>query len=192
MRTLKSIIDEVDVLVPNPIDVANKVIWLNSINKEFFEFVKIPTLHTFVTTSSAADYTVPADIRSRNVDQLLVGGSFYRSAQYEDVNPGHNQWVLDEATKKLQLIPTPTTAGLRGMIRYSKTSSTIFSATTLTVTPDAPEEYHDAYVLGLCERVAKAMNDVALANNYGRNYRERLLSAQQTFGASTQTGSAAE
>ena len=182
MRTLQSIIEETDALVPNPFDATKKIMWLNAINKEFFEVVKIPTIHGFFTEVGKSTYTIPADIKARNVDQLKVGGSFYIGAQYEDVNPGHNQWLLDENTKILQLIPAPYVAGLSATVRYAKKWSTTFTTSNLTVTPDAPEEYQDLYVYGLCERVAKAMNDVTLANNYGADYRIGLLSAQQTYG----------
>ena len=191
MRTLKSIIEETDTLVPNPFDAERKIGWLNAINKEFFEFVKIPTVHVFFTEVGRAVYPIPADIKARNVDQLKVGGAFYVGEQYEDVNPGHNQWFLDEVAGILQLIPPPYVNGMRSTIRYAKMWSTTFLANNLTVSPDAPEEYQDLYVAGLCERVAKAMNDVTLANHYSVDYRGQLLSAQQTYGM-TPTGGVTE
>lgn len=188
MRTLKSIIEEVDALVPNVFDETKKTTWLNAINKEFFEIVKIPIVHVFFTDSGKSLYTIPDNIKPRNVDQVKVGGSFYRSGQYEDVNPGHNQWMIDDAAKTIHLIPAPYVDGLRATIRYAEVWRTTFQASDLTVSPDAPEEYHDIYVYGLCERVAKAMNDVTIANNYGSDYRERLASAQQAYGMAPNGG----
>ena len=192
MRTLQNIIEEVDSLVPNPFDNNKKIMWLNAINKEFFEFVKIPAVITLFTEAGRSVYPVPPDLHSRNVDQVQVGGAFYRNARYEDVNPEHNQWLADEKKKEIQLIPPPYVHGLRIAIRYAASWKSTFTTSGLTSSPDAPEEYHDAYVYGLCERVAKAMNDVTMANNYGSDYREAILSAQQTYGMTPVTSGGVE
>ena len=51
----------------------------------------------------------------------------------------------------------------------------------LSATPDAPSEFHWTYILALCERIAKAMNDVPLANNYANDYRGQLSVAQESY-----------
>lgn len=182
MLTLQEIINEVDTLVPNTIENAKKVTWLNAINNEFFEVVKIPTIHQFTVSVGTSEYTLPNDVRSKNVVRVQIDSAYHLSMQYEQVNPGHNFWSMDDVTRKLQLNPTPSVAGKVGIVTYNKIGTTTFTTTNLTVKPDAPEEYHWIYVLGLSEQVAKAMNDVTLANNYGNDFREHLVIAQQNYG----------
>ncbi len=182
MLTVQEAINEVDALVPNTFDVPKKVGWLNTLNKEFFEVVQIPAIHQFVTTAGQSTYPVNTKIMSHKVDSVRVGSSFYESMQYEDVQPGHNHWIIDDAIQELSLYPPSAITGERGVLKYTKLSATTFTTGSLTAVLEAPKEYHWAYVLGLAERVAKAMNDVTLANNYGNDYRSQLLLAQQNFG----------
>lgn len=182
MLTIKEILAEVDKLVPNPFAEKDKVVWLNEINKEFFEFVKIPKVHQFVTIAGKNNYTVPAEMKSQNVERVQVNHSLYESMQYEVVEPGHNFWILEDSVKELLLNPKPSISHMVGIVKYSKSAVQTFLPSNLTVTPEAPEEYHNTYVLGLCERVAKGMNDVTLANNYGSDYRSSISIAQQNYG----------
>lgn len=183
MLTVQQIINEVDALVPNTFDIGKKITWINELNREFFEIVKIPAVHKFVTANSQTPYIMPNGVRSYNVDRVLINLTIYKSMQHEEANPGHSYWLLDDATKELSLNPRPSIAGEVGLVRYSQMSKTTFLTTNLTAPPDAPEEYHWTYVLGLAERVAKGMNDVTLANNYGNDYRAQLVIAQQNYNA---------
>lgn len=181
MLTLTQIIGEVDALVPNPFDAAKKVLWLNELNKEFFEVVQIPAIHQFATVAGQRVYDIDPKIRSNKVDVLRIENTFYQSMQYEDVGPGHNFWNIDDDVNELHLNPPIHMDGQIGVLKYTKTAVTTFETSALTVTPDAPSEYHWIYVLGLCERAAKGMNDVSLANNYASDYRNQLSLAQQNF-----------
>lgn len=181
MLTLTQIIEEVDALVPNSFDVDKKILWLNELNKEFFEVVQIPLIHQFASVAGKKVYSIDPKIRSNKVDAVRVAQTFYQSMQYEDVGPGHNFWVIDDETQELILEPVTPIDGQLGVVKYTKVPQTTFVKTELTVTPDAPPEYHWVYVLGMCERTAKAMNDVSLANNYAVDYRNQLSLAQQNF-----------
>lgn len=186
MLTIQQVVNEVDTLVPNPFDPTNKVTWLNEINREFFEVVKIPAVYQFVTTAGVDLYTIPNTIKSRNIERVQTNQSLFKSMQHDDINPGHNFWLVEDTSLKLH--PSPSLTGEIGIIKYFQSSKTTFLASDLSVKPDAPEEYHWAYVLGLAERVAKAMNDVSLANNYGNDYRAQLSLAQQNYATSQQGG----
>lgn len=180
MLTIEKIIEEADLRVPNAFSTPDKVDWLNEVNREFFDVVKIPALASFTTEAATADYPLENDVRSKNITKVMVGNSIYRSMLYEDVNPGHNYFTFDDVAGAITLEPQPAT-GKKGIATYNKIGTTNFISTTLTVNPDAPEEYHWLYILGLCERMAKAMNDVTLANNYANDYRNNLMLAQQNF-----------
>lgn len=177
--TLTQIIAEADVRVPNMFDAAQKVNWLNEINNEFFDAVKIPVVTTFTSNGSGA-YPMPSSVQSKNVDLVMIGTQFYTSMQYDIPLPGRNYWNLNDSNNSLAVVPD-SIAGDAGIVRYYQKPVTTFLASALTAAPDAPAEYHWLYILGLCERIGKAMDDVGKANNYANDYRNGLLLAQQSF-----------
>lgn len=180
MLSIQQIINEADVRVPNPFDAAQKVTWLNEVNNEFFDIVRIPKVHRFLIVGGTDIYTVPPTVKSHTVEIIRSESNFYESLQYETVSPGRNNWSLDDDTNKLFLSPRPMIDG-EGVIIYRKEATTVFLVSNLSARPDAPNNYHYAYILGLCERIAKAMNDVTLANNYAIDYRNQLALAQETY-----------
>lgn len=177
--TLSTIIAEADARVPNSFNDAQKTSWLNEVNNQFFDVVKIPAVYVF-TSSSLGSYVLPATVRSKNVDLVTVGTRRYTSAQYENVSPGRNYWTLDDANQTLSISPDPV-SGDKGMVRYRKIPTTTFVSTALTATPDAPDEYHWLYILGLCERIANALDDIPRASNYGQQYAAQLTVAQANY-----------
>lgn len=177
---LTSIIAEADVRVPNSFDNAQKVSWLNEINNEFFDAVKIPKTAVFSTVSGTATVTLPTDVRGKNIERVNIGKGVYPSFLYEDVPPGRGYHTFDDVGKILTIVPTPT-AVLSGIVKYYQISTTTFISTTLTAIPDAPAEYHWVYILGLCERIANALDDIPRASNYGQQYRGQLAMAQANY-----------
>jgi hypothetical protein len=176
---LQVIIDEADIRVPNAFPADQKVDWLNEIHNEFFDIVKIPKATTVTTDGIAVQFTVPTDVRGKNVRKVIVGSNFYRSMIYEDITAAFNYYTIDDATAKINFTPKPP-AGT-AVIVYDQMNTTSFVVGTLTATPDCPVEYHWIFVLGLATRIAKAMNDVNLANNYENDYKNALSVAQQNY-----------
>lgn len=176
---LQQIIDEADIRVPNAFPADQKIDWLNEVNYEFFDVVKIPKTASVVTDGTATQFTVPTDVREKNVRKVVVGSNFYRSMIYEDITASMNYYTIDETNNKIIFTPKPPAGN--AVIVYDKMGVTPFVSTNLTVAPDAPIEYHWLYVLGLSVRIAKANNDVVLANNYENDYKNNLMVAQQNF-----------
>lgn len=181
--SLQQIIDEADVLVPNSINVDNKIKWLNEINVGFFEVVKIPKIIFFNTVANQSIVTLTGQqLAMRNIDRVMVGSSIYRSLQLEDVSAGNYGYVFDEPNS-LTLDPAPSSV-VKGYVRSMQSATRTFTAVSPapgTQFPEAPEAYHEIYVLGLAEKIAKAQDDVVKANNYGADYRAKLLIAQQNY-----------
>lgn len=176
-----TIISEADVRVPNGFDNTQKVTWLNEINNEFFDVVKIPKSFSFTTTQGAAALVVtPTDIRGKNIDKLHIGKNIFPSFLYQDVQPGRGYHTFDDATRTVTIVPTPTVP-LPGIIKYFQISTTTFVTSNLTGVPDAPAEYHWVYILGLAEKIAAAMDDIARSSNYGQQYRAQLAVAQANY-----------
>lgn len=177
---LSAIIAEADIRVPNSISTPTKIDYLNEVNQEFFSVVKIPMAFLFSGIAGTADYIASANVRGKNIDLVMVGTSQYMSLQYDDVVPGRSFWVFNDSTATLTLTPAPI-AAVQGVARYYQMPTTTFVSTTLTVSPDAPPEYHHLYVLGLAAKIAKAIPDVTLGNNYQQEYETQLQIAMQNY-----------
>lgn len=178
--TLQQIIEQADVRVPNVFTAADKVNWLNEVNKDFFDMVKIPLVHTFTTVTNQSDYPLPNDVRGKNISIVKIGNGLYSSLLTDAPIPSMNYWTFNDTNNTLTLTPTPYRP-VESFVRYYRIGTTEFVSTVLSVNPDAPPEYHHIYTLGLCERMAKAMNDGALAANYANDYRGSLMVAQQNY-----------
>lgn len=176
---LTTIIEEADIRVPNVFTPAQKVDWLNEVNYEFFDIVKIPKTAIVLTDGTSGTFPVPSDLREKNVRKVVVGSSFYRSMKYEDINTAFNYFTVDDSAHQVTLSPKPP-AGTAVMV-YDQMSVNPFISTNLDAEPDAPVEYHWIYILGLAVRIAKAMNDVTLAANYENDYKGNLSVAQQNY-----------
>lgn len=178
MLTIQQIINESDTHLPNVFETAQKVMWLNEVNNEFFESVKIPRTLFFDVWEGDDTYVV--DVKPKNIDKVVVGATEHLPFNYNDVRAGRCYWSYEDATKTMRLNPEPT-ADEKAIVRYYQSPHTAFLTSNLTASPDAPEEYHWLYILGLCERMAKAMNDFARAANYGSDFRNQLVVAQQQY-----------
>lgn len=180
--TIEEIIDEADVRVPNAFSEQEKIDWLNHINYDFFESVKIPKVVVLTSVVDVTDYDVDAsdNCRERNITRVNAGNEFYQSMAYVEVNPKNNYFTFEDSTNTLSLYPAPPLSDQDIIVRFNKVAGTTFTSVNKgSDTPDAPEEYHSVYILGLCEHIAKAMNDTVLGNNYANDYRGILAIAQQ-------------
>lgn len=180
--TTAQIIADADGRVPNGVSLADKVSWLNYINQEFHEAVRIPATETKVASPSANTYAFTGAIRERNITHVRVGAQRYESLNYNpEAAAGRNNFVFDDATGVLTLSPGPG-ATAQIVLGYYRVGTTMLpGANIATDKPDAPAEYHWVYVLGLCERLAKANQDVELANGYAADYQSGILLAQRAY-----------
>jgi len=146
------IIADADIRVPNVFDVNQKLTWLNEVNNEFCEVVKIPATETFTTAANQDSYQLSDSIRTRNIVDVVVGTERFRSLLFDEaLRPGMNYYDFDETNRALKLIPAPRKNNLVGLVRYYKVPGVSFTSSNYTTTePDSPREYHWVYVLGLC------------------------------------------
>jgi hypothetical protein len=155
--------DEADEIVPNEYGTPMKTSWLNDINQDFFNVVKIPKIAKFTTTTSAT-YTLSSDVREKNIDLVNVGLLRYKSFARDDVPPLHNGYYFDDSTYVITLSPPPYMAGLESIVRFRRRATSTFLSSNLAASPDAPEEYHWTYVPALCEYICLAMDDPKAAS----------------------------
>ncbi|KQY87080.1 hypothetical protein ASD24_26760 [Paenibacillus sp. Root52] len=179
---INDIISEANMLVPNDVPVADKVIWLNALNQDFFNVVKIPKITKFECSSGREDYTLPADVRQKNIDLVMIGMFPYMSLDRDEVTPAQNAYAFDDTTKTLSLFPAPY-SNLKGFLRYRRIATTTFLSSTLTAVPDAPEEYHWTFIPALASMLANSQDDTAKAAHYTNEYRAAWNTAAQNYQA---------
>ncbi|MDQ6418670.1 hypothetical protein RB620_04385 [Paenibacillus sp. LHD-117] len=181
MLTLQQIIDEADLLVPNTVDPPDKVTQLNAINREFFNVIKIPKIVRFAGVLGQSDYTLPTDVREKNIDLVEVGLLKYRNLMSDEINPTQNNWSYDDNSKVMTLSPAPYQNGLPGIVRHHRFATTTFLSGNLTAIPDAPEEYHWTYVPALCTWLALTQEDASKAAIYEAQYKSAWNVAAQNY-----------
>ncbi|MEK4185669.1 phage adaptor protein [Paenibacillus sp. FSL L8-0494] len=167
---ISEIISEADLLVPNEVPTADKVMWLNALNQDFFNVVKIPRVISFTPVVDQATYTLSTEIRLKNIDLLTVGLIKYKELLPTAPNPLQNTYTFDDSTHTLTLRPAPYSSGLQGVLRYSRIATTNFTASDLSAVPEAPEEYHFSYYIGLASYIANAMDDMNKGSFYEAQY----------------------
>jgi len=174
------IIGEADLLVPNEVPAADKLIWINAINQDFFNVVKIPKIAKFSTTAAMQDYILSDDVRSKNIDLVMVGMFRYMSLDREAVTPAQNAYSFDDSSRTLTLYPAPYSV-LQGVLRYRRIATTAFTSSNLLASPDAPEEYHWTYVPALAAHLANSQDDSVKAANYENEYKAAWNVAAQNY-----------
>lgn len=187
--TLQQIMDEALSLLQHEYSTATQVSWLNNVNSDFFNVVKIPQTVIFTSISGQKLYTLTGtELREKNMDKVIVGRLKFDSLNYQDVQPVHNWFTFNDTTKALTLSSAPSSSGVQGLVRYHRFATTTFTTVGVaTQTPDAPSEYHYIFVLGLCQYIAEAQNDIEQASNFGQQYRQALNVASQNYQGREQT-----
>lgn len=176
MLTLQQIIDESDALTPNSIPVADKIVYLNSVNADFFTEVKLPNFWRSAAMAGTDTYQMPTDTRLKNIDYVQVGPLLYDNAG-RTKTPTFNSFTFDDSSQKITLDPAPYAAGVPIFVRYFRIATTTFVSSVLTAQPDAPPEYHWTYIYALAAWLAHAMDDPVKAKNYEDQYRAAWASA---------------
>lgn len=179
---INDIISEANMLVPNDVPVADKVIWLNALNQDFFNVVKIPKIAKFDCKAGQEEYVLLADVRQKNIDLVMIGMFPYKSLDRDDVTPAQNAYAFDDTSKTLSLFPAPY-GNLKGFLRYQRIATTPFTASTLTAVPDAPEEYHWTFIPALSSMLANSQDDMTKAANYENQYKAAWNVAAQNYQA---------
>ncbi|MFW5438119.1 hypothetical protein [Paenibacillus apiarius] len=178
---LQQIVNEADILVPNEVPIADKVMWLNAVNGDFFNVVKIPKVAWFDSVAGLNVYTLAVDIRQKNIDMVMVGIIQYRSIQKDAVSPLQNAYTFDEESNTLVLTPAPYQSDQQGILRYRRIGTTTFTSTNLNASPDAPEEYHWTFIPALAAYLANSQDDSVKAANYEDQYKSAWNVAAQNY-----------
>ncbi|OME12779.1 phage adaptor protein [Paenibacillus odorifer] len=185
---INEIISEADMLVPNEVPTADKVMWLNALNQDFFNVVKIPRVISLIPVVDQATYTLSTEVRLKNIDLLTVGLIKYKELLPTAPNPLQNTYTFDDSTHTLTLRPAPYSSGLQGVLRYSRIATTNFTASNLSAVPEAPEEYHFSFYIGLASYIAYAMDDLTKGTKYEAQYLKVWNTAGEQYAGGNANG----
>lgn len=177
---IQEIINEADNLVPNNVDSSQKIVWLNAINQDFFNVVKIPVTKSMDAIKNQSTYVIDDNIREKNIFNVRVGHFFYRSINYTTDFINDTGYMLDDDIHTLTLLPAPYTNG-QLLIGYFKIGKTTYTTNDTTKSPDAPTEYHWTYIPALAAYLAKTEDDAIKASNYETEYKSAWNVAAQNY-----------
>lgn len=177
---LQEIIAEADILVPNSVPITQKIMFLNNVESDFYNVVKIPKTVTFDVTAGQSTFSIPADVRSKNVDRVSVGSFWYNNLDYMELGATDAYFDVDDDTNTITLQPEAYYTG-KGLIRYRKYGVPNFVSSNLNASPSAPPEYHYTYAVALASYLAHTQDDGIKAANYESQYKSAWNVAAQNY-----------
>jgi hypothetical protein len=178
---INQIIEEANLLVPNELSIADKVMFLNQINQDFFNVVKIPYPLYFPTFKGQQTYVINDVVRAKNIDAVHVGVLKYRELRADTTNPLQNTYVFNDYENTITLNPPPYQDGLQGFMRYFYISVIPFSALEVNAVPESPSEYHWTYAVALASYIAHTQDDAVKASHYENQYKSACNVAAQNY-----------
>lgn len=183
--TLRQIVDEADINVPNVFTDAQKVQWLDQLQRQLYrEFTLPEQVEQLETVTGVFFYSLPSYIIPNRIKSVVLTDADGDNPQKYDYAMGHETVrdyiyiVLETATEtKIGIHPRPTESGRLIFITFEDGPNTL-SASDMTTVPRFFPDYHGLLVDGLSRTIAQKMNDVARANNYDANFQEALEKAK--------------
>jgi hypothetical protein len=191
MPTTVQILADIDARLPNSFTEAQKLAWLNDIQRKIAKYLEVEQTYDFVASSSM-EYSMSTNIRVENIKHVYTGDSTkiadicsttvwteHDFAGSEDEMSGYKYYVPDiphynstGTSTSLCLYPESTEVRVARM--YYNTLLTDLTRASAGYTPLWNSEWHDILKYGVMEIIAKAGNnpDIDLANNYRYEYNE--------------------
>lgn len=180
---LYEILDDADGRITNISLRHEKIRWLNQIQRKVFRTINIPSSANIKTVDGQKLYALATDFPTDRIYRLTVDSVEYPYRRLDQATVAYFYYIL---LTQLGLEPAPSEDDLDIWIFYNKrpvdlcdnlTDAQIDALTDVAlqaVTPELPVDYHELYVFALCEKIAKAKEDVTLANNYVSDYNKLL------------------
>lgn len=180
---LLEILQDTDGRVANVLARSEKVRWLNQIQRRVFRNVNIPMTLYLETIAGQTVYPLDPDFPTDRIYRVTVDNVEYPYRRLDQPQGRRFYYLL---LNHLAIEPMPMEDGLGIWVFYNKRPLELLDGLTTAeiealtdeelqeVIPELPVDYHELYVLGLCEKIAKAKEDVPLANNYVGDFNKLL------------------
>ena len=197
MPSVNSIISDIDTRYPKAelFTHAQKVGWMNDLQKKIYKDGPVEAVYDFVASSSAS-YGLSTSMRIDNIKRFLVSDatsiatitstSLWQEYSYAGPNdglsgyryyrPDREEYPTTAPSSQISLYPFSTSVRV-ARLYYDKIPATIpTSSSDGAFVPQIDEEYHDIYKYGVMEVVAKSGDypDVEMANNFRSDFLEEL------------------
>lgn len=185
MPTLQQLLTDIDLRMPNSFTQANKIDWLNEVQREVFRELGIQDILEFDTVANMPFYDLTdlaQNIEFEMIKSLTVDNTNYDPADLnQEAKYNIFYKVLDynnSETPKIGIYPTPTKSDLKIRIFYER-RPTLLTASALTAVPDLKEDYQSILKYGVWIIIAESMDDITKANNYTLKYNAELKRIKQ-------------
>lgn len=177
--TLQEILEDADSIAPNAYTNAQKVRWLNQIQRQLFRHYPLPEqLFELQIVPDVQFYPLPENCPEDRITSIVIDNQEYRFAVNDQPAPGRF-WTM--VAGQIFIHPKPTVE-MTGIITCEPRYVAL-SESNLNAVPQFPEDFHELLVNGLAQRIAKRRKDAILANNAQADYNEILREADDYFRA---------
>lgn len=189
MSTVQQLLDDINLRYKNTFSTAQKVVWMNEVQKELFQKARVEAVPFYFTTVSGQSwYALPNDCDPDDIQRLTietgVGTGYYNPLPFkrmdEEISESEEFYTIQTTNTFLNPVPTTTTAGRRVHIYYFKKPIEL-SETALSASPELQEAYQPLLKLGVLIIMAQANEDAVMANNFTTEYNtmERQLKLER-------------
>lgn len=146
---LEEILEDIDLIVPNSLDVGKKIRWINQVMNQVFRDYPVPVKRAIIPVIHGQDtYDLPADCVEQRIDELLLNDERI------------NYRIIDG---KIQLDVKPDGHNLSIDMLYRPRPVPITEA-DMEKEPDFPSDYHELLILGCAHKVAMRQQNYDAAN----------------------------
>lgn len=172
MPAVQDLLSDVDTRYRNTFTPAQKVTWMNLVQRQIYQAVRHDAAPTKLwTIANQALYTLPSEVVVKNIEQVVLQdqNSNYIPLQFRKITDESTYQYYSTLNNQLFIYPTPTQSTLEIIIYHSKIPTDLDS-NKLYSKPDLDEDWHELLILGTLSRVAGARKDAVMKNNYDSDY----------------------
>jgi len=181
MPTVQQLINTVDTTYRNTYSVAQKVEWMDTVQKQIFQLVRHEAPpYVFQTVEGFAFYALPFDCDPMGIKQVTIetspGSGVYRDLRFVPVESNERLDAAAEfysiaANQDLYINPIPNaeTSGRNVYLIYNKRPASL-SVANLDAIPDLEEDFHELLVIGTLERIARARGEIDDKNMFAGDF----------------------
>jgi hypothetical protein len=152
---LKEILLDANLLVPNSINDAIKVRWVNQIQSQLYRDFAYPnTSHSFTAEMGLSLYPLPSDCSRERITSVIVGEDIY---DYRTVDQDITEhcWTLIDGFLFIHPVPIQNT---QAFLNYRPGPQKL-RIDMQEVEPEYPKDFHEVLVYGVASRIARSLQD---------------------------------
>lgn len=178
---LQRILDEIDTYCPNTFTQAEKINYVNDIQRKVFREMAIQDIVTWNTIKGVPIYDLynPADNQPIEFDMIRGVTIDNINYQYADIWAEAKGYIYyNPLPGKIGLFPTPGTDDLIAYVFYEKRPK-ILTASDLLVEPELRADWHEILIHGVVAIIANMQDDLIKSNNARLEYNTMMSDIMQ-------------